>query len=169
MIWAYISVRGLCSAAFVSGNQKNEMYTETFQNTLLPSANEHRNKGYVFMQDTARFHRANMTKIQFEHHHLEVLKWKACSHNFNRIENFVYCHFCCVYRLAKHYKSEEQLINVILLQWATNRSPSLVSLNWTLLNRNAAVLQDLGRKPSTVQGTWSGVGAHILQASMLIL
>lgn len=47
---------------------------EMLQNNFLPLVNEHHRDDYLFMQDGAPGHAANVTKVWFQNHNMEMLQ-----------------------------------------------------------------------------------------------
>lgn len=100
----------------------------------------------MYMQDGAACHRANETKVWFEHHNVELLERPSCLHDLSPAESLYGIILRHAYGHGKHYESKEPFMNRILGQSATIEQRTLVNLARSLPNRIAAALQVRGKQ-----------------------
>lgn len=88
MVWAGISLGGRTDLHFIrGGGLTGQRYLdEILQPTVLPYAGAV-GPGFVFMDDNARPHRANIVNNWFDNHGIERMVWPACSPDCNPIEH----------------------------------------------------------------------------------
>lgn len=62
MIWAGMSEKGVMKVAFLHGKQDAINQTTTLQDFIFPFTAENHQRSYIFQQDNASLHCANVTK-----------------------------------------------------------------------------------------------------------
>lgn len=148
MIWGCYSSRGGGQLAVLDGRLTAIKYIEILENYLLPFAYvEHgtATEDFVFMQDGARAHTANITKQWLQGMGIEVMNWPACSPDLNPIENLWAILTLKVYPNSKQYSNVSQLKQAVFDAWESITDEDRKCLNQSMNNRCLATIQARGK------------------------
>lgn len=146
MVWGAFSRNGKSELIFLNGNQKAEDYIYTLSEHLLPFAHLHHGTDFIFQQDNASIHTANVTKTWFHESNIEVLEWPAKSPDLNPIENLWAILARDIYDHGRQFNSVQELKQQIQISWDNISISLLQSLSESMPDRLLACMQKKGDK-----------------------
>jgi len=116
MIWGCFGMNG-GRLAVVNGRMNAQMYTELLESELLPFGVDMGGENWVFQQDNAPIHDANLTHEWMLNEGIQVLPWPSCSPDLNPQENVWGILVRAVYAGGQQYSSVAQLHAAIDRAW----------------------------------------------------
>lgn len=147
MLWGCYSGAGKSAIAFINDRMNASSYCQILEEFMLPFAYCHHGTGrgdFVFMQDNARVHTANLTKNWLQALDIEVLEWPAVSPDLNPIENLWGILTQRVYRDGFLYDTVEDLKVGIQQAWDEIALLELDMLNKSMPRRCVMTVQSRG-------------------------
>lgn len=145
MVWAGFGYGGRTPIAFLSGRQKATDHITTLNSYLLPTAEEIAGANWIFQQDNARIHTANVVKTWMTEKNISVLNWPAKSPDLNPIENLWGSLVRRVYQGGRQFQSADALKDAIVVNWHQIPEEELQKLINSMTNRLVEVLKNKGK------------------------
>ena len=146
MVWAAFSGAGKSALAFIEGRQNAISYCQTLEEYMLPYTYCFHGESFIFQQDGASIHTANVTKQWFQLLNIDTLDWPARSPDLNPIENLWAILARNVYKSCRQFHTTDELRNQILLSWSEIGVPTLQKLYKSMPMRCIKVIENRGRK-----------------------
>ncbi len=87
MIWGGFCSKGKTDLVFIKSSMNASRYISLLQRALLPYVYEKHDNDYIFQQDNAPCHSANLTHECFEENGVTFMDWPSLSPDLNLIEN----------------------------------------------------------------------------------
>jgi len=146
MIWSTISYTDQGPVVEVKGRMKGPDYVKMLDEHLVDLAAKIGHKHWVFQQDNAPCHRANVTKEWFEANNIRVLDWPPYSPDLNPIENWWGAMVREVYKDGRQFQSIPELRAEVLRVANTMDKTPLKKLFDSMLDRCIAVVKAGGAR-----------------------
>jgi transposase len=128
MMWVGLSRDYKAQMYLIDGNLDSAQYQTLLNTVMLPLhvqvAAKYRD-GAIFQQDNAKPHTARATQNWLQEHGIAVLPWISRSPDLNITENLFGIICRDVYKDCKHYNSQPELRDAIVLAWQ-NISPEVI-------------------------------------------
>lgn len=145
MVWSMISTKGTGPLHIVEGIMNAEKYTSVLRDCMILQVREwFANEEWVFMQDGAPCHTANVVKNYLESEGITVLDWPGNSPDMNPIENLWGILKQRLY--GQTIKTKNELIREIINAWHRDASivPTCERLIDSMPQRIAALIEAKG-------------------------
>lgn len=144
MLWGCFGMNG-GRLAVVNGRMNAEKYTELLESELLPFGMDLGGENWVFQQDNAAIHDANLSHEWMQDVGIQVLPWPSCSPDLNPQENVWGILVRAVYAGGRQYKSIPELHVAIERAWNDIDVTVLQNLIQGMRRRLLKVVQNNGR------------------------
>jgi transposase len=109
MVWVGMSAEGVLHVERMRGKVDAASYADMICGDALPHIHATHGTDFVFQQDNASPHRAQVTVETFREREIKVLEWPSLSPDLNPVENLWSQIVRRVYSDARHYSSDEEL------------------------------------------------------------
>lgn len=127
MVWGAITSKGPIELVVLNGRQKAINYLELLKNQKIKMAEKMETNSFVFQQDNAAIHTANVVKDWFQSENMRVLEWPALSPDLNIIENAWGWLSRKVFEGGRQFGTVDELVSAIHDSW--NRMPMSIVKN----------------------------------------
>ena len=117
MIWRDFSSKGKTDLVFIESSMTAIKYVSLLLRALLPFANENHNNDYIFQQDNASCHAANITYNWFEEKGVTCMDCSSLNLDLNPIENVWGDMARQVYANGRQFDNIDQLKSKIIQVW----------------------------------------------------
>lgn len=140
MVWGCFHKNSIGPLVIVEGNINGARYRELLEEYLIPFYNE----DYLFQDDNAPCHTANLVKEWKEEMLINILPWPAQSPDLNPIENL----WSELERKVRSHKprpkNKDELIQVVKQEWNNIDNNTLIKLIESMPRRVEAVIKNKG-------------------------
>ena len=148
MLWSCITWDGMHDLVNLEGKVNAIRYTETLQEYMLPVKQKYfQGKPFIFQQDNATIHNAQVTKDFFKSEKITVLDWPPHSPDLNIIEHVWRYLKVKLYKLpvATNVKELWEKINSLSEEmWDEKMTEAIQALYESIPRRMAAVIKAKG-------------------------
>ena len=117
MLWGSFGQHGKSDLVFIEGKMNAAKYRKVLQEHLVHIGQKIGGPLWVFQQDNAPIHRANVNHTWFQTKGIRVLEWPSYSPDLNPMENIWASLSRRVYSEGKQYNNKEDLKKAILTSW----------------------------------------------------
>lgn len=145
MVWGAISFNGRLKLEEVNGRMNAEGYVNMLKNAnLKQKCIQLVGSNWIFQQDNAPCHRANLSRVYFEQESINLLNWPANSPDLNIIENMWSQMVREVYKGGRQFSSLPMLKEAIYSAWETISQDYIKTLYKSMKGRVGEVLMKRG-------------------------
>ena len=150
MFWGAISFYGVGPLVVTSGRQTAASYCNTLEKNLPPFIAETfgEQMTWVFQQDNAPIHTAQLTRSWLTSENIRTLPWPARSPDLNIIENVWVELIRHVYKCGRRFETLEELKSQIRTAWANITTDYLFKLYCSMSRRLIQVIEKKGAETS---------------------
>jgi len=145
MVWGAFGGKKKSELAILCGKQNGVKYVRTLEDYLIPFS-EVLPVSWLFMQDGAPCHRANIAKDWLYDEGIRVIDWPAYSPDLNPIENLWGVLARKVYNNQRQFEDVDSLVECVLAAWASISEEYLQNLVDSMQRRCTKVIQCKGKK-----------------------
>jgi len=146
MVWASFGQHGKSDLVFIEGKMNAAKYRKLLQQHLVHIGQIIGGPDWVFQQDNAPIHRANVNHRWFETKGIAVMEWPSYSPDLNPMENIWAALSRRVYSEGKQYNSKKELKLAILRCWSEISILECTILIKSMPNRLFEVIKVKGAK-----------------------
>lgn len=140
MVWAGIGYNGKTDLISV----QNECYRNLIQEQITKYAARIANEDFIFQQDNAAIHTAEIVKKYFLAKNIPVLDWPACSPDLNIIENCWGKLVQAVYKENRQFQNISDLKKCLREEWNNLSQDYIRKLYKSLSKRMLEVIENKG-------------------------
>jgi len=144
--WVVFSGKRNSDLGVVEVNQDAWKYIACLEDYLIPFVGEEHSDRWVFMQDGASPHRANIKKDWLNEKEIALMDWPAKSPDLNPIENLWGILARRVYANQRQFNDVEELNDVVMEAWDAIGMDTIQKLLQSMQKRCLEVLQQKEKK-----------------------
>ncbi|CAH2092976.1 unnamed protein product [Euphydryas editha] len=144
IIWSGIGYSGKMDIKFCTGKINSKRYIEVINEQITSHATRIAGNNFIFQQDNASVHRAQVVKDYFAEKNIQILEWPAYSPDLNIIENCWGDLSRAVYRGSRQFITVEDLKKAIINEWQNMNQDIIKNLYDSLPNRMIEVISKSG-------------------------